>query len=91
MTAITAPQTMTRREAVGSLLTSLPAERVHVVCVTFADESLPTTSFIDELIFQLLVIDRTELVELQNADDYTCELALAAADRYDVRNRLTCG
>jgi hypothetical protein len=57
--------------------------------VEFANDSYPTTSFIDELIRVTLVEDRARQLRLTNVDGFTVELVVEAASLYGVHDRVT--
>ena len=88
-TTLTAPEAMNRREQVADLLDGLDGKPVAQLFISFSAESLPTTSYLDELIRQTLAEGAAQRVTLLHADEYTAELATAAAVRYGVTDRLT--
>jgi hypothetical protein len=88
-TTLEAPQFMTRREAVRTMFADLPAEALADVTVEFANDSYPTTSFIDELIRVTVVENRASQLRLTNVDSFTAELVVEAADLYRVQHRVT--
>jgi hypothetical protein len=88
MTTLIEPQVMNRREQVADLLRGLPAYPISELHVQFGADSYPTTSFVDELVRQTLGEHRVELLVLLDADDFLSELALEAAVRQNVADRL---
>lgn len=57
--------------------------------ILFSDETYPTTSFMDELIRQTLVVGLASQLHLLGADEFAQELATLAAERYGVTDRLS--
>jgi len=89
MTTVVTPTRMTRCELVRDLLAEVPAEIVDEIRLVFDSDQSPTTSFVDELVRQLLAENRARRVVCERADAYTIELAELAARRYQVAERLT--
>lgn len=86
---IAAPDRMSRREVVANLLEGLPRVDGGIeLRIKFSDDSYPTTSFMDELVRQTISAGLAASLALLDADAFATDLAIEAALRYDVRDRL---
>jgi hypothetical protein len=88
VTTVAAPFEMTRRELVSDLLAEVRAVPIQTLTIAFADDQYPTTSFVDELVRQVLVENLATELTLVGPDQFTTDLAIAAAERYGVTARL---
>lgn len=86
-----APASGLRREHAREFLSELPQDLSQAeLTIRFADRSIAATSFIDELIYQLLVERNALSVTLENLNEATCSVALAAAVDFGCMDRLSC-
>lgn len=90
-TQIDAPEFMSRREVVAKMLAAIPRvdQQIFELVVVIKPMSFPTTSFMDELVRQVLVDDLATRLTFEGADEFTRELAEAAASEYGVGERVT--
>lgn len=90
MTTIASPERMGRRSQarlfVDSLTDDVSEQRVTVV---FADDSLGTPSFVDELVIALLRDRNVAGLQLCGLPDELAEVAGDAADRVGLADRLS--
>ena len=92
MPSVLEAPTFTRDRAhAREFLDELPSSLFDVdVVVQFVDRTIATTSFLDELVHELLVVRSARTVQLENLNATLCSVAQSAAEDFDVTDRLTC-
>ena len=89
-TTLTAPDRISRRGAVTTILDGVPfnLDELHIV---IEDDPTTTSSFFDELVRQVLVDGRACRLVIESSDEFIIELATDAAEVHGVAERLTVG
>lgn len=91
MATLEAPRVTKDRAHARDFLSDLPSDlSTTPVEIRFADRSIATTSFVDELIRELFVERKAISVTLLNLNGSGCSVANAAAADFDVADRLVC-
>lgn len=86
-----APAFTKDRAHAREFLADLPRSLFDIdIVVRFVDRTIATTSFVDELVHELLVVREAKSVQLENLNSSLCSVALSAAEDFDVLDRLLC-
>jgi hypothetical protein len=86
-TTLTAPDRISRRSAVTTILDGLP-ENIDELRILINDHPTTTSSFFDELVRQVLVENRACQLVIETTDEFIVELATDAAAVHAVCDRL---
>jgi hypothetical protein len=91
VSVIDAPTRIGGREQAQELLEGLRADlRGHRLEVVFANGVVYSTSFVDELVYEVLAERRADELIMRGLNDRACRVAVEAAESHDCSLRLTC-
>jgi len=90
MTVLTAPKITTNRQHARDFLSDLPSDLSQAeIEILFEDRTIATPSFVDEVVHELLLVRHAARLVVRNLSDAMNLVASAAAEDFNVSERLT--